>query len=375
MEAIQYTLWGENSAHVSEIKELHAKLDQMERCQALTDSKAQVLEQQSPIEAQNLDNHSPEPNDNNEVSREMVDIAMQCSPRETDRVEEEVQYWYLQDEVKLLRLELTNCEQDKKTVSERWLNERNSFEQQRDGYAEYCKRHTRCDENNEHRLASLTQMLESCWQDLALLQESSAVETVECNELREVVEQLRKALDHQDARVCQLEKENQEAVQANEALQTQAARLESQSTAHSRESIRLLSRLKDLEATNSSLSTKNEQLYTAVQQHIKEIGEHNQSRQEFKVKVDELEIELDVLKEKNADFLEAIENTEVFRLQQLLATSYDEIAQLKGQIDAMESESIRNEEFITKLKHSHAKALEDALHSAIRLCVVAPTIQ
>ncbi|KAF1331339.1 hypothetical protein FI667_g4610, partial [Globisporangium splendens] len=372
MEAIQYTLWGENSAHVSEIKELRGKLDQMERCRALTDSRVQVLEQQSPIEAQNLGNHDPELSDNNVVSREMADSATQCSPRESNRAEE-IQYGYLQDEVKRLRLELTACEQDKKTVSECWLYERNSLEQQRGEYAEYHKKHTRCHEDNEHRLASLAQMLESRRQDLASLQESHAAETVQNTEHREVIVQLRKALERQDARTCQLEKENQEVVQANETLQTQVARLESQSTAHSRESIRLLSRLKDLEATNSVLSTENAQLHTAIQRHIKEIDEQNQSLRESKVKVNELEIELGILKQ-NDDLIETVDKTEISRLQQLLATSRDEIAQMKVQIDAMESESARDEDFIIKLKHSHAKALEDALHSTVRLCVVAPTV-
>ncbi|GAB9470402.1 hypothetical protein Gpo141_00007648 [Globisporangium polare] len=62
------------------------------------------------------------------------------------------------------------------------------------------------------------------------------------------------------------------------------------------------------------------------------------------------------------------------RLQELLNASEAEQQQLQAQVSALEWESARNEEFVLKLKNSHALALEQALQSTIRLCVVAPTV-
>lgn len=361
MEAMQYTLWAENATQTREIEGLRGTADQLQQSQSSKDDKIRSLELQ--IFSAHAE-HAEPASDAEPVAyshrSQIENSATQCSLlRGEGEFTNAIQARAMTEEVGNLRRELTAQEVAVEAISKEWQEAKNALERERTDHDATRSEFARTVEHDALKIAQTEHLLEVTRQELAQQQERTA-DNISC-------------LADQFATTAGLEAKNADLQSIIASLQAQVADTKAQNAELSHEVARLSSQTQDSELANTLQTLEASRLLTEVEEHQRQHSVQQHQIQEQAASLMRFESEVEVWK-KRIEHAEEAACAETTRLQQQLASCDESCERLREQLTAAEHEIAENEAFVAKLKGAHAAALTRALHAAIRLSVVAPTV-
>lgn len=371
LEAIQHMLWAENSSQSQEMSELQERIDEFQLAQSTKDDRIRELEQQVlPKKAQETENNF----ETSSISLSMAHSATQCSPPQSPREQPNDEFVLrnatLEDEVARLK---EQRELELKELTKQWCETQVKLDQEKSAHDVYCLKQRACEESYRQQLRQLEQTLATAQRELAVLRERRTMDAHHVQEVNETNAQLLVQLQLCRDTADQLEEANRALQNSNESFQAEVDGFRAQTTSRSSEAAHLASQLREAQAVNSQLVSVDARLQSELQDRVHQLAEQHHQIQELRKQVAALQQDNERWKHKS-EALEGGMTEKSARLQELLNTSVSEQQHLQSQVSVLEWESARNEDFVLKLKNSHVLALERALQSTIRLCVVAPTV-
>lgn len=358
MEAMEHTLWTDNAAQLREIHELRAAVEQLQHAQPYTDDQIRAPEQ--PAHATE-DAETQTCSLSDSASRIVVaETAVQCSllqPTDDNAHDALVKRAAaLANQVASLEQALAARALQNDCTATRLREVETLLLQERAAHDALCTRHRERELHFGHRTQELEQLLADAQRDAAAATARSASDVARLDELTRANASLATQLASECGMSNELEERYRSLGLAVESSYARAAVLSSD--------------LAQASVLLATAKTENAQLASdaaALRHFIEELQQQIQFGD-----VERARIEAEVATWRAAaEQQDANSHAEATRLTQTLASVRDECVELQTLVETLERD---HEAFVIRLKAAHATALERALHAAIRLCVVAPTV-
>lgn len=377
LEAIQHTLWAENSSYSQEMRDLREQIDEFQQAQGARDDRIRELEQLVLLKQAQEAENNPEASCNSSPGSSITNSATQCSPLPSPRVQLNDELAQrnatLEEEVTRLKLQLATHGLELKNTSKLWHEAQLELDQEKRAHDASCLKLRACEEHYRQQLSQLKQMLATAQGDLTKVQECKATEERQIEVLNETSARLLAQLQTRCDTANRLEETNRTLRGFNQTLQAQVNESQVRTSSTSNEVLHVTSQLREAQGGNLQLASVNRRLQSELQDHVRQIFEYRQQIQEMQTHARAIEVDKATWEQQN-EALDAQMTERSTQLQEFINTLKTEQQHLQAQVSALEWESARNEAFMLKLKNSHTLALEQALQSTIRLCVVAPTV-